>query len=305
MTFTIASVNVNGIRAAAKQRNEENLGINDWLAHTAADVVLMQEVRADPKQTEKALEPALAAGWHLEQAESVAKGRAGVAILSRTPLVDVQVGFGDFQDAGRYIAATTAGVRVASLYLPSGDAGTPKLDEKYRFLDQFADVLEELAAQHSDAVVGGDWNICHRAQDLKNNKANEKKAGHLPEERAFMDAVFGSFPDDEPQAKKGLGDWLGVVDYADKTDWTARTLCLPGGEHAWYDVARRLEPEADGPYTWWTYRGQAFNNDAGWRIDYQAATKSMLDRARRAWVEKAPTVEKRWSDHSPLLVEYA
>ena len=307
MTFTIASVNVNGIRAACRQRNENNPGMNAWLAETAADVVLMQEVRANPKETEKALAPALEAGWHLEQAEAAAKGRAGVGILSRTPLSDVTVGFGSFLDAGRFIAATVKDpegkdVRVASLYLPSGHTDSPKLDEKSLFLDEFSGVLSELAEAYPQAVIGGDWNICHRAQDLKNNKANEKKSGHLPEERAFMDHVFGTFPDDAPQPKKGLGDYLGVVEYATKTDWSTR---VPGEEDVkWYDVARRLAPEADGPYTWWTYRGQAFNNDAGWRIDYQAATKDLLSRVEKSWVEKAPSVEERWSDHSPLLVQY-
>ncbi|MDO5031182.1 exodeoxyribonuclease III [Corynebacterium sp.] len=304
MTITIASVNVNGIRAACKQRNENNPGMNAWLETTPADVILLQEVRATPAETRKALAPSLEAGWHLEQAESSAKGRAGVGILARTPLSDVSVGFGSFLDAGRFIAATVEdsqgqSVRVASLYLPSGDAGTAKQDEKYTFLDEFSGVLAQLAAEHPHAVVGGDWNICHRGQDLKNNKPNEKKSGHLPEERAFMDHVFGSFPDAEPQEKKGLGEWLGVVDYATKTEWEA------AADPQWFDVARRLAPEAEGPYTWWTYRGQAFNNDAGWRIDYQAATRAMLNRAQRSWVEKAPTVEQRWSDHSPLLVEYS
>lgn len=304
MTFTIASVNVNGIRAACKERSEENLGMNHWLANTTADVVLMQEVRATPKQTEQALAPAMEAGWsHLAMSEAEAKGRAGVGILSRTPLTDVKFGFGSFPAAGRFIEATVEkdgeAFRVASLYLPSGSAGTAKQDEKYLFLDEFAEVLEERAQKHPNMVIGGDWNICHRAQDLKNNKSNEKKSGHLPEERAFMDHVFGCFPDDEPQAKKGLGDYFGAVDYTANTEWTANP------NPVWFDVARNLEPEADGPYTWWTYRGQAFNNDAGWRIDYQAATRSMLNRAQRSWVEKADSVEMRWSDHSPLLVEYS
>lgn len=298
MSFTIASVNVNGIRAACKQRNDDNPGMNAWLETTPADVVLMQEVRANPEQTQKALAPALEAGWNLVQAESAAKGRAGVGILSKHALGDVSVGFGSFAESGRFIAATVEGVRVASLYLPSGDVDSPKQDEKYLFLDEFSEVLDDMAAAYPEAVIGGDWNICHRAQDLKNNKANEKKSGHLPEERAFMDRVFGAFPDAEPQAKKGLGDWLGVVDYDTKTAWEA------AADPQWFDVARRLHPEAEGPYTWWTYRGQAFNNDAGWRIDYQAATKAMLERAQRTWVEKAPTVEQRWSDHSPLIVEY-
>lgn len=305
MTLTIASVNVNGIRAACKQRNENNPGMNAWLEATSADIVLMQEVRATPQQAEKALAPALEAGWHLALADAAAKGRAGVGILSRTPLADVEVGFGSFSDAGRWIAATTRDIRVASLYLPSGDTGSPKLDEKYRFLDEFQDILADNAAgtnpdgSPAEMVIGGDWNICHRAQDLKNNRANEKKAGHLPEERAFMDHVFGAFPDDEPQEKKNLGQWQGVVDYAGGEPWAPTT------EPQWFDVARRLHPDEDGPYTWWTYRGQAFNNNAGWRIDYQAATRPMLERAQRTWVEKAPTVEQRWSDHSPLVVEYS
>ena len=305
MTLTIASVNVNGIRAACKQRNENNPGMTAWLEETSADIVLMQEVRATPQQAEKALAPALEAGWHLALADAAAKGRAGVGILSRTPLADVEVGFGSFSDAGRWVAATTRDIRVASLYLPSGDTDSPKLDEKYRFLDEFQDILADNAARTNpdgspaEMVIGGDWNICHRAQDLKNNKANEKKAGHLPEERAFMDHVFGAFPDDEPQEKKNLGQWQGVVDYAGGEPWAPTT------EPQWFDVARRLHPDEDGPYTWWTYRGQAFNNNAGWRIDYQAATRPMLERAQRTWVEKAPTVEQRWSDHSPLVVEYS
>lgn len=313
MSFTIATVNVNGIRAACKQRNENNPGMIAWLQETDADVVLMQEVRASQAQAEKALASALEAGWHLAMAESLdsgTKGRAGVGILSRTPLRDVVVGLGTFGDSGRWIEATVedpaaaaggSALRVASLYLPSGDTGTAKQDQKYRFLGQFSEVLAERAETYPQMVIGGDWNICHRSQDLKNNKPNEKVSGHLPEERAFMDHVFGSFPDPTPQDKAGLGDWRGVVDYPGGEVWAAAE------EPAWFDVDRRLhpDPEQDGPYTWWTYRGQAFNNNAGWRIDYQAATQAMLDRAQSSRVDKAPTVEQRWSDHSPLLVTYA
>lgn len=301
MSFTVATVNVNGIRAACKQRSEANLGMNAWLETTPADVVLMQEVRATEDQARKALAPALEAGWHLEVADAQtpgAKGRAGVGILSRIPMTDVERGFGSFENAGRWIEATVGEVRLASLYLPSGDVGTAKQDEKYLFLDEFSIVLAERAQAFSHMVVGGDWNICHRAQDLKNNKANEKKSGHLPEERAFMDHVFGCFPDETPQEKARLGEWQGVVEYATKTDWQ------PNENPLWFDVARRLNPEAEGPYSWWTFRGQAFNNDAGWRIDYQAATKAMLERAEKVWVDRAESVEMRWSDHSPVIVEY-
>lgn len=301
MSFTVATVNVNGIRAACKQRSEANLGMNAWLETTPADVVLMQEVRATEDQARKALAPALEAGWHLEVADAQtpgAKGRAGVGILSRILMTDVERGFGSFESAGRWIEATVGEVRLASLYLPSGDAGTAKQDEKYLFLDEFSIVLAERAQAFSHMVVGGDWNICHRAQDLKNNKANEKKSGHLPEERAFMDHVFGCFPDETPQEKARLGEWQGVVEYATKTDWQ------PNENPLWFDVARRLNPGAEGPYSWWTFRGQAFNNDAGWRIDYQAATKAMLERADKVWVDRTESVKMRWSDHSPVIVEY-
>lgn len=298
MSLTIASVNVNGIRAATKVRSDINPGMLDWLEHTPADVVLMQEVRATVEQSEQALAPALEAGWHLAVAPAEAKGRAGVGILSRTPLEDVQIGFGSFLEAGRLITATVGDVRVGSLYLPSGSANTEKQDEKYRFLDEFEPELDRLAEANENMVIAGDWNICHRQQDLKNFKTNQKKSGVLPDERAFMDVVFGSFPDEEPQPKPTAGDYFGAVEY--RSDRRREASSDP----KWFDVARRLHPE-DAPYTWWTYRGQAFNNNAGWRIDYQAATKAMLDRAEKTWVEKAPSVEERWSDHSPLMVAYA
>ncbi|WP_018017594.1 exodeoxyribonuclease III [Corynebacterium capitovis] len=304
MTLTIASVNVNGIRAATKVRSEVNPGMLGWLAGTVADVVLIQEVRATAEQAAAALAPALEQGWHLAVAPAEApgaKGRAGVGILSREPFAEVEVGIDGFRDAGRFIAATLIdGTRVASLYLPSGSAGTAKQDEKYRFLDSLEPLLEQWAGEHQHMVVGGDWNICHRREDLKNWRTNRTKSGFLPDERAFMDALFGAYPDEEAQDAdaKGLYSWAGAVEYVSEGRREVNA------EPRWFDVARRLDPEG-APFTWWTFRGQAFNNDAGWRIDYQAATADMLGRAQRSWVEKAATVEERWSDHSPLLVAYS
>lgn len=333
-SLTIATVNVNGIRAAAKVRHEGNRGILPWLEATPADVVLMQEVRADEKQTRAALEPVLGE-WHLAQSPAAAKGRAGVAILSRLPLRDVQIGFGgsagaeEFADSGRYIEATVdAGdqpVRVASLYLPSGAAGTEKQDEKYRFLDSFGEYLQARAAQAEQSelpelVIGGDWNICHRREDLKNWKTNRRKSGFLPDERAFMDSLLGTFPDaatqvsdDQDAGRNGnpagvAGDFFGAVEYAPGAAAQARLATGAAAEPHYFDVMRRVLPDQAGPYSWWTYRGQAFDTDAGWRIDLQVATKGMLDRALRAnkvWVDKAAAYDQRWSDHSPVLVEYA
>ena len=261
---------------------------------------IRDRVRATEKEARAALALALERGWHLEVAPAAAKGRAGVGILSRTPLHDVSIGIPSFEDSGRFIAASLIdGTRVASLYLPSGSAGTAKQDEKYRFLDEFEPLLNAWAEEYPDMVIGGDWNICHRREDLKNWKTNHKKSGFLPHERAFMDAVFGCFPDDEAQDQdlKTAEGWAGAVEYA------AGGRRQANSSPQWFDVARRLQPD-DAPYTWWTFRGQAFNNNAGWRIDVQAATANMLERAQRTWVDRVPTVEQRWSDHSPLLVEY-
>ncbi|MGX2995236.1 exodeoxyribonuclease III [Streptomyces sp. JNUCC 64] len=264
--LTVTSVNVNGLRAAAKK------GFVEWLAGTAADVVCLQEVRAEPGQLPDGVrEPA---GWHAAHAPAAAKGRAGVSLLTRREPDAVRVGFGvpEFDDSGRYLEADLPGVTVASLYLPSGEVGTGRQDEKVRFMDAFLPYLRELraraAADGREVVVCGDWNIAHREADLRNWRSNRKNSGFLPEERAWVDRV---------------------LDPAD------------GG---YADVVRALHPEGEGPYTWWSYRGKAFDNDSGWRIDYQMATPALADRALKATVERAASYDLRWSDHAPVTVVY-
>lgn len=333
-SLVVATVNVNGIRAAVKQRSETNLGLNAWLEETPANVVLLQEVRASEEQAAEALAPALDAGWELHTAPAAAKGRAGVAIASRLPLRDIQIGFGNagdgsgtgadaFADSGRYIEATVEAafgpVRVASLYLPSGSAGTDKQDEKYRFLDVFTPYLLEQDPDR-EIIVGGDWNICHRREDLKNWKTNRKKAGFLPDERAFLDHLLGTFPDAatqigdaEDSGRNGnpagvAGDFYGAVDYTPGEVARERVAAGAATDPQWFDVVRQLHPDTAGPYSWWTYRGQAFDTDAGWRIDLQVATAAARDRALKAnnaWVDRAEAYDQRWSDHAPVVVEYA
>jgi exodeoxyribonuclease-3 len=65
-----------------------------------------------------------------------------------------------------------------------------------------------------------------------------------------------------------------------------------------------LHPDVAGPYSWWSWRGRAFDNDAGWRIDYQLATRGLAARASAAGVERAAAYALRWSDHAPVTVEY-
>lgn len=244
-----------------------------WLETTDADVVCLQETRANDGELTKALAPALDAGWHLASAEPSAKGRNGVAILSRTAPDAVRVGIGaaEFEESGRYIEADFGDVTAASLYLPSGEVGTERQDEKERFMAAFATYLATIAkaakAADRDVVVGGDWNIAHTENDLKTWKTNRKNSGFLPEERAWVSALL-----------------------AEKSPWT--------------DVVRQLHPDVEGPYSWWSYRGKAFDNDAGWRIDYQLATQTLADRAKDAVTERAEAYDQRWSDHAPVTVRY-
>ncbi|OKK16752.1 exodeoxyribonuclease III [Streptomyces sp. CB00455] len=262
--ITVTSVNVNGIRAAARK------GFGAWLRGSDADVVCLQEVRAEEGQIPD--EVRSPEGWHTVFAPAAVKGRAGVALYTRRAPERVQVGFGsaEFDASGRYLEVDLPGVTVASLYLPSGEAGTERQDEKYRFMEEFHAYLTALkgraAADGREVVVCGDWNICHREADLKNWKTNRKNAGFLPEER----------------------EWLGRV----------------YGEAGYVDVVRELHPDTEGPYSWWSYRGRAFDNDAGWRIDLQVATPGLAARAVKAFVERAETHPERWSDHAPVTVVY-
>ncbi|HEY9371239.1 exodeoxyribonuclease III [Streptomyces sp.] len=262
--LTVTTANVNGLRAAAKK------GFVEWLAGTAADVICLQEVRAEEAQLpEEVRSPE---GWFTAHAPAAAKGRAGVSLYTRREPERLQVGFGsaEFDGSGRYIEADLPGVTVASLYLPSGEVGTERQDEKIRFMDEFLPYLkglkERAAADGREVVVCGDWNIAHQEADLKNWKSNRKSSGFLPEERAWLSRVFD--------------------------------------EASYVDVVRALHPEQEGPYSWWSYRGRAFDNDSGWRIDYQVATPGLAQRAVKAWVERAATHGERWSDHAPVTAVY-
>ncbi|MGW2556702.1 exodeoxyribonuclease III [Streptomyces sp. NPDC001635] len=264
--LTVTSVNVNGIRAAAKK------GFVEWLAGTSADVLCLQEVRAEPGQMpESVREPE---GWHVLHAPAAAKGRAGVSLYTRREPDRVRVGFGsaEFDGSGRYVEADLPGVTVASLYLPSGEVGTARQDEKDRFMAEFLGHLKDLrqraAADGREVLVCGDWNIAHRPADLRNWRGNQKNSGFLPEERA----------------------WLGRV--------------LDPEDGGYVDVVRALHPDVEGPYTWWSYRGRAFDNDTGWRIDLAVATPGLAGRAVKAVVERAATHGERWSDHAPVTVTF-
>ncbi len=207
----VTTVNVNGVRAAVRERSAENLGLLAWLSNTSADVVCLQETRADDEQLAEALAPAVADGWHIASACPHLKGRSGVAVLSRTPFSAVRIGLPatEFELHGRYVEADVGGVTVGSVYVHTGEAGTDRQLEKERFMAALAKRMAELAGRPGrDAVVCGDWNIAHTENDIKAWKANVKKAGFLPTERQWLTDLL---------------------------------------ESGWVDVMRSLHPEVAGP----------------------------------------------------------
>lgn len=272
----IVSVNVNGIRAATRK------GMLEWLETADADILAIQEVRANADELRAALP-----GWQLVNDEALAKGRAGVAIASRLEHVQVRTVLGPepLDSAGRWIEADFdidgETVAIVSAYVPTGETETPRQDAKWAFLDAFERRLPQLQAEHPLALVMGDLNVGHRELDIRNWKANVKKAGFLPRERAYFDRI--------------LGDAGAPVTAVDGTTGTGL---------GWIDVGRRFAGDVPGPYTWWSMRGRAFDNDAGWRIDYHLATPEMAARVVDYRVERAPSWDTRWSDHAPVIADY-
>ncbi|WP_295010200.1 exodeoxyribonuclease III [uncultured Microbacterium sp.] len=272
----IATVNVNGIRAAVRN------GIHGWLDDAGVDVLTLQEVRAQDEHLEAAFPE-----WSILHDEATAKGRAGVAVLSREPALTSRTALGpdDFDSKGRWLEADfdLGGVplTVVSAYVHSGEADTPKQLEKWKFLDAMTTRMGELGADGALALVTGDLNVGHRELDIRNWKGNRTKAGFLPRERAYFDRFLGASGEQITGVDGSVGPGLG-----------------------WVDVGRAAHGEVDGPYTWWTMRGQAFDNDAGWRIDYHLATAPLAARASNYRVARAATYAERWSDHTPVLVDY-
>jgi len=239
----IITLNLNGIRSAW------NKGVLPWMAAQKADIVCLQELKAQEADLSEDMKApdGLHAYYHVAEK----KGYSGVGLWCRREPDDVKIGLGntEFDAEGRYLQADFGKLSAISLYLPSGSSSPERQEAKFRFMDFFYPHLVELAQSGRDVLVCGDWNIAHREIDLKNWRGNRKNSGFLPEERA----------------------------------WIGRVL----DEAGWSDVYRRLHPATtDECYTWWSNRGQAWVKNVGWRIDCQLATPGLAATARSASVYK-------------------
>ncbi|HSW69363.1 MAG TPA: exodeoxyribonuclease III [Gammaproteobacteria bacterium] len=239
--FRIITLNLNGIRSAAKK------GFFAWLKDQNADVVCVQEVKAH--EADLADEIFKPEGYHSYFHFAEKKGYSGVGLYTRHAPLNVLTGLGwpEADQEGRYVEADLGKVTVISLYMPSGTSGELRQAIKMDFLKRFAKHLVELQQEYNNLIICGDWNIAHRRIDLKNWRSNRKNSGFLPEERAWMDELFGS---------------LGFVD-------------------AFREVNKQEEQ-----YTWWSTRGRAWAKNVGWRIDYQVVTPGLKDKIQSVSIYK-------------------
>ena len=287
----ISTLNVNGIRAGVRR------GLGEWLQRRDPDVVALQEMRCSVAD----LPTEWLGGRHLAYQSGQIPGRNGVAVLTRGPVeairswapeavvataagvVEVQAvvpalarDLKYFADHGRYVEVDLADepLTIASVYVPKGGSPfndtEPAWEAKMSFLAGFARQVTrarlEARGRGREYLLMGDVNIAHTAADLANPGGNIRNPGFLPEEREWMD------------------DFLGP-----------RTLV---------DVVRRLHPGLRGPYSWWSWRGQAWTRDSGWRIDYHLASPRLAALAVAGGTDRDASYEERISDHSPVTVDY-
>jgi exodeoxyribonuclease-3 len=237
----IITCNTNGIRSAAKK------GFFEWLREEQADVVCIQETKA---QVEQLGDPVFSPeGYHCFYNDAVKKGYSGTAVYCKIKPQQVitRLGWDPADSEGRYTQADFKGLSVISLYMPSGSSSEEVLQKKLRFMDIFMEHLRVLRRKRREFIICADWNICHQQIDLKNWRSNQKNSGFLPQERVWLDTLY---------------DEVGYVD------------------------SFRLVNEEPEQYTWWSNRGQSWAKNVGWRLDYQVITPKLVDSVRKAAIYK-------------------
>ena len=224
----ILSYNINGIRAAIRKN------LLDWIKDYNPDIVCFQEIKANDDQFDKSLFSDL--GYYNYWFSAQKKGYSGVGIITKIKPLNLEYGTGinymDFE--GRNLRADFKNFSVMSLYLPSG-TNVNRLAFKFKYMHDFKTYINNLTSKVPNLIIGGDFNICHKAIDIHDPIRNAKVSGFLPEERDWID----SFIDD------------GFVD------------------------SFRIFNNSPRNYSWWSYRANSRNNNKGWRIDYLLAVEKL------------------------------
>jgi len=237
----IISLNINGIRAG------ERKGFFNWLQEVSPDIICLQEIKAQEDQIQA--DSFWPENYHCHYNPAEKKGYSGVAIFSKQKPDKVTKGIGweDFDFEGRFIEAQFGDLLVSSIYMPSGSSKEERQVFKYDLMDRIIPLMREKNSDGKKHIFCGDWNIAHKKIDIKNWRGNQKNSGFLPEERAWLDTLFG--------------------------------------EEQWHDAFRLVNQEAD-QYTWWSNRGQAWANNTGWRIDYHIISDNLKNSVQSTSIYK-------------------
>lgn len=240
----LISWNVNGFRAVSAKPDWS------WFAAQTADVVALQEVKAEWDQVDPNLrEPA---GWRTQWLSSTEKkGYSGVAVFVREPLTPLAVSteLPGFEGEGRLLHLELPAFHFFNVYFPNGTSGDERLAYKMAYYEAFLAHAESLR-RHKPIVVCGDFNTAHTPIDLARPKANEKYSGFLPQERAFLDRFVAA---------------------------------------GYIDTFRHVHPDLTDMYSWWSYKMSAREKNVGWRIDYFFVSSELGPRIRDAWIETTVT----------------
>mgnify|MGYP001163736864 FL=1 len=234
----ILTYNINGIRAALRK------DFDNWLQSTNADIICLQEIKANTNQFDESV--FLDLGYHCYWHSSQKKGYSGVAILCKNKPKHIEYGCGieDIDFEGRIIRVDFKEYSVMSVYFPSGSSGDIRQEFKMYFLDQFQSYVNELRKEIPNLILCGDYNICHQAIDIHNPVRLKNTSGFLPEERQWV------------------SDFLST---------------------GFIDPFRYLNKDPHH-YTWWSYRANARAKNLGWRIDYQMISKTLLSKLKRCQI---------------------
>ncbi len=232
----IISYNVNGIRSASTKN------LFGWLQATDADMICLQEIKAQPDQIPEIVALIEQMGYHHYWHPAEKKGYSGVAILTRIKPNHVEVGCGEewIDREGRVLRADFDDFSLMSLYMPSGSSGDERQGKKFEFMEFFQPYITQLREAYPNLIISGDYNICHTEIDIHNPKSNAKSSGFLPEERAWLDLFINN---------------------------------------GFIDTFRHFNKDPHH-YTWWSFRFSARSKNLGWRIDYQLATRAMESRLK-------------------------
>ena len=252
----LATWNVNSLRVRLPH-------LTDWLAKAQPDIVCLQELKCEDAKFPRAeLE---AAGY--QAAFLGQKTYNGVAILSRSPLLEVSAGIAGFEDEQkRVLAATVDGVRVICVYCPNGQAvGSEKYAYKLRWFAALRQYIAAELSRHSKLALAGDFNVAPEDRDVHDPKAWEGQVLVSEPERSAWRALIA----------------LGLAD------------------------SFRLFEQPEKIYSWWDYRMMGFRRNAGLRIDHVLVSAELAKHCTASTVDKAPRKLERPSDHAPVIAEFS